>query len=109
MAPLGVTAPARGGKHISVVYALYGKPGLEKLLLDELRALIQRSRKEAGCLLFDLYRLTGDHSRFFLHEVWKNHDALEVHSSNFHTTRFRAEAAHYLKRPVEIFEVEEIR
>lgn len=109
MAPPGVTAPARGGKQVNVVYALYGKPGLDKLLLDELRPLIQRSRKEAGCLLFDLYRLTSDRSRFFLHEVWKNHDALEVHSSNFHTTRLRAEVAHYLRRPVEIFEVEEIR
>lgn len=100
--------PVAAIKQIVIVSVLQVKPGLEKPVLDELRALIHKSREEAGCLLFDLYRRAGDSSQIFLHEAWESRDAQEAHATNPHTSRFRVGVNRCLEHPIEAFEVEEI-
>ncbi len=95
-------------EQVILVSVLHAKPGFEKLILEELLKLIHFSRQEAGCLIFDLYRVAGNEARIFLHEVWESRDAFEAHSSNFHTTRFRASVSRHLERPAEVLEIEEI-
>lgn len=84
------------------------KQGFEHLLVEELRRLVRRSRQEAGCLLFDLYRISGRHSAFALYEVWEMREAMEAHSRNFHTTKFRITVEQYLAQPVQVHELEEV-
>jgi quinol monooxygenase YgiN len=91
-----------------VVFLLQLKTGHEELVLEEFRSVLELSRKEAGCLLFDLYRLADDPARLFVHEVWESRDALEAHASNLHTSRFRTAVNSYLERPIERFEVLEV-
>jgi quinol monooxygenase YgiN len=101
-------SPAIGGKHVIIVLLLHLKPGREALVLEDTRSVRDRSRREAGCLLFDIYRLADDPGQLFLHEVWESRDAMEAHASNFHTSRFRAAINAYLEDPIQTFEVLEI-
>ena len=84
------------------------KQGFEQLLLEELRTLVRLSRREVGCLVFDLYRIAGRSSAFALHEVWDVREAMEAHARNFHTTRFKVGAERYLAHPIETLELEEL-
>ncbi len=87
---------------------LHLKPGHEELVLEKLGSVLELSRKEAGCLLFDVYRLANNPARLFLHEVWESRNALEAHASNLHISRFRAAVNSYMERPIERFEVLEV-
>jgi quinol monooxygenase YgiN len=107
MSPLSRASAATGGRAVSRVSVIDVKPGHEKLVEIELRALLKRSRREAGCLLFDVYRPRENTCRLFLHEVWESRDAFEAHSTDLHTGHFRAAVSRYLERPIEAFEVQE--
>lgn len=91
-----------------LVYRLCAKPGFEQMVHDELSALIRRSRLEAGCLHYDLYRLADNRFCFFLHAVWESPDALEAHSTSRHVTRFRATVVRYLELPIAAYQFEEV-
>jgi len=64
---------------------LRAREGQETLLEAELRALIGPSRKEEGCLTFDLHRSVDIPASFLLHEVWASRDA---HTEHTHTPHF---------------------
>ena len=91
-----------------MVFLLQLKVGHEELVLEEFRPVLELSRKEACCVLFDLYRLADDPARLFVHEVWESRDAFEAHASTLHTSRFRTAVNSYLERPIERFEVLEV-
>jgi quinol monooxygenase YgiN len=84
------------------------KEGFEQILVGELTKLVRKSRQEAGCLLFDLYRVSGKYSAFALYEVWELREALEAHLGNFHTTSFKVASEQYLAQPIQVFELEEM-
>lgn len=84
------------------------KEGFEHILVEELTKLVRSSRQEAGCLLFDLYRITGKHSAFAVYEVWEFRAALEAHLGNLHTTKYKIAIEQYLKGPAQVFEFEEM-
>lgn len=84
------------------------KDGFELILVEELTKLVRRSRLEAGCLLFDLYRISGKHSAFALFEVWEMGEAMEAHLCNLHTTRFKVATEPHLAQPIQVFELEEM-
>ena len=106
--PATVTLLADGKPAVVRVCFLYAKPGFESLVQDELLSLIQKSRLEAGCIHFDLYKLVENRFYYFMHEVWESRDALETHLTSYHTTWFRTAVAGYLERPIEIYEIQEI-
>lgn len=103
------SASAAGGSPpVTFVYRLCEKPGFEQMVHDELSALIRKSRLEAGCLHFDLYRLADNRFCFFLHAVWENPDTLEAHSTSRHVSQFRAAVMRYLEIPIAMYELQEI-
>jgi len=61
------------------------REGQEILLEAELRALISPSRKEEGCITFDLHRAVDAPGGFLLHEVWASRAA---HTEHVHTPHF---------------------
>jgi quinol monooxygenase YgiN len=52
-----------------------------------LRALRDASRAESGCIAYDVARGIDDPTVFVLHEVWRDHAALEAHYAEEHFTR----------------------
>jgi quinol monooxygenase YgiN len=98
-----------GGKLPEIlVYLLCVKPGYEEMVHDELLTLRRKSRLEAGCFHFDLYRLEDSRFYFLLHEVWENQDALEAHTTSRHSTQFRATVMRYLEQPIAMYQLQEV-
>ena len=75
---------------VTYIVILRAKEGQAMLLEAELRALVAPTRKEEGCLQYDLHRGT-DHTDFFLfHEVWETREHHTAHTRTPHFLRWNA-------------------
>jgi quinol monooxygenase YgiN len=70
---------------VTRMVVLRAREGQELLVEAELRALIGPSRKEEGCLAFDLHGSVGQPGSYLLHEVWASREA---HTEHTHTPHF---------------------
>ena len=84
------------------------KPGFERILIPELTPIIEASRQIAGCLAFDLYRLSEERSTLVLHEIWKTHEALKAYALSPLQTEMTTLVARFLVRPMRAWEIEEV-
>ncbi len=66
-------------KELIVVASFKAKKGKEDIVLAELNALLSPTRKEAGCIQYDLHRSTDDPGVFVFYEIWKSKQDLEQH------------------------------
>jgi len=75
---------------VTLMVVLRAKEGQETLLEAELRALVGPSRKEEGCLRYDLHRSVDQPGALLLHEVWASREAHTEHSHKPHFLRWNA-------------------
>jgi len=75
---------------VTLVVILRAKPGQELLLEAELRALIPPTRREDGCITYDLHRAIEPPEGFLLHEVWATRDYHRSHLKTAHFLRWDA-------------------
>jgi quinol monooxygenase YgiN len=80
-------APKSG---VTLIVILRAKDGQELLLGAELRALIHPTRKENGCLRYDLYKSASQPNDFLLHEVWATREHHRLHTQTPHFLRWDA-------------------
>ena len=66
-------------KTITVVATFQAKPGKEAELQKALISLVAPTRKEVGCLNYDLHVSPADPGKFLFHENWTTRDALDAH------------------------------
>jgi len=81
-------SPAKGRlpkDAVTLTVVLCAKEGMEGALEAELRALVGPTRREEGCLTFDLHRAADLPGAFLLHEVWasREHDARHTQTPHF--------------------------
>jgi quinol monooxygenase YgiN len=69
---------------LTVVAEINAKPGKEAELRATLLALIGPTRKEAGCVQYDLHVHTSDPGRFVFYENWTSQEALARHAASAH-------------------------
>ena len=74
----------------TLVVILRAKPGQESLLEAELRALIPPTRREEGCLTYELHRAIEPPDGFLLHEVWATREHHRQHLKTPHFLRWDA-------------------
>jgi quinol monooxygenase YgiN len=85
------TSPAKLPKDaITLIVLLRAKPGQEVLLEAELRALIGPTRREEGCITYDLHRAVEIPGAFLLHEVWVTREDHRAHTKTPHFMRWDA-------------------
>ncbi len=78
-------------KHaVTLAVIVRAKEGQELLLEAELRALVAPTRREEGCLQYDLHRSTELAGQFFLHEVWETREHHTAHTRTPHFLRWNA-------------------
>jgi quinol monooxygenase YgiN len=75
---------------VTLIVQLRPRDGQEMLLEAELRALVGPTRKEDGCLTYDLHRSAEAPSAFLLHEVWASREAHTRHTNTPHFLRWNA-------------------
>ena len=75
---------------VTLVVILRAKDGQDRLLEAELRALIAPTRREDGCLRYDLHRGAEASGTFLLHEVWASRERHHLHTKTPHFLRWDA-------------------
>jgi quinol monooxygenase YgiN len=66
-------------KSLTVVARIKAKPGKEDQVRQELLSLVAPSRKDAGCLNYDLHQALDNPALFLFHENWTDEGHLESH------------------------------
>lgn len=87
---------------LTVVARIRAKPGMEDVVLQSLLAMVEATRREAGCLNYDLHVSPDDPGLFLFYENWESKAHLDAHAQSAHIQVFRAHAAEWLAEPVEI-------
>lgn len=76
--------------------------------LEKLRILfsklIDETRKETGCMKYELHRVTDQPGFFIMMEEWASAAALETHNTSMHFENFLTSAKPYLTAPIEEFQ-----
>jgi quinol monooxygenase YgiN len=75
---------------VTLVVVLRPKLGQETLLEAELRALVGPTRREEGCITYDLHRAIEPLGAFLLHEVWATREEHRLHTQTPHFLRWDA-------------------
>jgi quinol monooxygenase YgiN len=75
---------------VTLVVLLRPRDGQDYLLEAELRALLTPTRKEEGCLRYDLHRSVEGPSAFLLHEIWETREHHTAHTKTDHFLRWNA-------------------
>lgn len=83
-------APKLPKDAVTLIVQLRPRDGQEMLLEAELRALVGPTRKEEGCLTYDLYHSAEGPTAFMLHEVWASRADHTRHTSTPHFLRWNA-------------------
>ena len=75
---------------VTLIVILRAREGQETLLEAELRALVSPSRREEGCLTYNLHRAIDIPGALLLHEVWASREAHTEHAHTPHFLRWNA-------------------
>jgi quinol monooxygenase YgiN len=75
---------------LTLVATLRAKEGQQVLLEAELRALVGPTRKEEGCLQYDLHRAADQPGAYLFHEVWESREHHTAHTRTSHFLRWNA-------------------
>ena len=75
---------------VTLVVICKARTGQELMLEAELKALVGPTRREAGCITYDLHRGADTPGAFLLHEIWVSRDAHKLHTQTPHFLRWSA-------------------
>lgn len=75
---------------ITLIVSMRAREGQDLLLEAELRALIQPTRKEEGCLKYDLHRGADHPGTYLFHEIWETREHHTAHTKTPHFLRWNA-------------------
>lgn len=73
---------------VTVISRLKAKPGKEAQLKSELLKLVAPSRKDPGCLNYDLHIGATDPAEFVFYENWTSKALLDAHLATPHLKAF---------------------
>lgn len=71
-------------KNITVVATFQARPGKEAELRNALTGLVAPTRKETGCINYDLHVSADDPGKFLFHENWTSKAELDAHLKTPH-------------------------
>jgi quinol monooxygenase YgiN len=71
-------------KTVTVVATFQARPGKEVELKKALTGLVAPTRKEAGCLNYDLHQSPENPEKFLFHENWTSQAHLDAHLQSAH-------------------------
>jgi quinol monooxygenase YgiN len=75
---------------VTLIVILRAREGQESLLEAELRALVAPTRREDGCLTYELHRGADVRGALLLHEVWASREHHKLHTQTPHFLRWNA-------------------
>ena|SRR2546425_12257246 len=95
-------------KNVIVLARVKAKEGMEDRVRLECLALVAPSRKDKGCISYDLHRSTDDPALFIFFENWMSRKHVEKHLEMPHSLAFDKRINGMLAEPEEITFLETI-
>lgn len=86
---------------VTIMATLSIKPGHEQRVLDLQHQYVADTRREPGCLRFDMHRDVANPSRFRIYEQFSDEAALQAHRQAPHALAWRKAMAEIEQTPVE--------
>lgn len=88
---------------IYVIATMTIKPGTRDKVLAAAQPCIEATRKEAGCIFYDLNTSATDANLLTFVERWESRDHLSAHAKTDHIKAWRAASSeHVVSRVIEI-------
>jgi len=85
-----------------VFIRMQARAGCEADVEHAIRAVLEPSRQEPGCLAIDGFRSTHNRQLFFIHSRWTDEPAFDRHAALLHTIRFIERVDPLLEQPREV-------
>jgi quinol monooxygenase YgiN len=76
-------------EQFALIVEFKAAPGKRDVLRAELLALVTPTRKELGCIRYDLHQSIEEPDDFTFYEVWASRAALAAHDASSHVTHVR--------------------
>jgi quinol monooxygenase YgiN len=93
---------------VTVVATFAAREGREQDVRELLTWMVAHTRKEPGCVRYDLYGERGDARTFVLVESYQDADALEAHRATDHYVDYRRRIPDMLEEPIAVTVLEPI-
>ncbi|HVA95708.1 MAG TPA: putative quinol monooxygenase [Candidatus Dormibacteraeota bacterium] len=87
---------------ITIVARFRAKAGREARLRQLLQGLIEPTRAEAGCLLYDLHQSQSDPAQFLFYEIWKCAADVDAHFQTPHLQAMLQVVPELLEEPLDV-------
>ena len=71
-------------KNVTIVATFEARPGKEGELKKVLTGFVAPTRKESGCVNYDLHVSPDNPAKFLFHENWASRELLEAHLKSPH-------------------------
>ncbi|WP_432798222.1 putative quinol monooxygenase [Poriferisphaera sp. WC338] len=75
---------------LTIIAKVVAKPGQADVIKPELLKLLEPSRKDPGCLLYDCHQSNEDPCVFLFYETWASKPEWEAHMETPHLKAYRA-------------------
>ena len=85
---------------VELIVVVVSAEGKADELSTELQAMLAPTLAEAGCEFYRLYE-SETRGRFFFHELWESHEALDAHRQTPHFRRMKQATQNLLAKPME--------
>jgi quinol monooxygenase YgiN len=89
-------------QQLIVVAEMKAKAGQQAELRRQTLALVEPTRREKGCVRYDLHECGADPGRFLFYEVWASNAAWQTHMKKPHLARFLAQLDEWLGEPARV-------
>ena len=93
---------------IHFITRLEPQPSQEAALREELRRVLEATRKEDGCLAIHAFESTLEPRTFAIHSEWVDEAAFEFHAQLPHTIAFVHAAEELMNHPIQGLRCREI-
>jgi quinol monooxygenase YgiN len=93
---------------LTVTAEVVAKHGKEAELRTQVLALVAPTRKEEGCVQYDVHVSNGEPGRFVFYENWTSGEMLDRHLKSDHFRAFEAAAGSLLAEPTRVLRLTRI-
>lgn len=87
---------------LGVVARIVARPESVDKVREGLRSLLEPTRREAGCILYELMQNESDPTDFTFYEEWSNGAALDAHARSAHIEKTFKELDGHLEAPPDV-------
>ncbi len=89
-------------KEIVLIAKFIAKTGEENNVREALLSLVNPTRKEKGCILYNFHIETDNNNSFIFYEIWENKESFDLHSQINHFKNVMNEIKDLLDKPIEV-------